>query len=130
MSTSKSPYSYAVDTTANNLTFARAAVLATLRSASDGAVHVLGIKSRNGVGLICENGVQAMIRTGGVVLRSFNFTGSCGAYLADGQRFARLDSACARALIRAQATRGTCTVVCLAHDTQRIASIEIEAFAL
>jgi hypothetical protein len=129
MSTRKSPYSYAVDVLSNNLTFAQAAVLATLRSASDGAVHTLAVKSRNGGGLVCENGVQATIRAGGVALRSFNFTDSCSSYLADGQRFTRFDSACARALTRAQATRATCTVVCLAHDKQRIASVEIEAFA-
>jgi hypothetical protein len=128
MSTRKSPYSYAVDTTANNLTFPRAAVLAVLRSASDGAVHTLTVKSRNG-GLVCENGVQATIRASGVALRLFNFVGLCGSYLVDGQRFTRFDSACARALTRAQATRATCTVVCLAHDKQRIASVEIEAFA-
>ena len=126
---SQSRYSYSVDTKASLRTFAQAAVLATLRSASDNEVHFLAIKARDGGSLISENGVHAAIRAGGIVHRTFNFTGLCAAYFADGHRFTRLESACARALTRAQATRALCTVVCMGHDKERIATIEIEAFA-
>ena len=121
-------YFYEVDGKAYLRTFEKATVLATLRSASDGDVHSIATKSTRNDALISESRIQAVIRVNGIATRTFNFTGLCGSYLADGARFGRLDSACARALTRAQATKATCTVVCRDHSKSRIASIEIEAF--
>lgn len=121
-------YFYEVDGKAYLRTFEKATVLATLRSASDGSVHSIAMKSTRNDALISEFRIQATIYTNGASTRTFNFTGLCGSYLADGTRFGRLDSACARALTRAQATRATCTVVCFDRSKSRIASVEIEAF--
>jgi hypothetical protein len=123
----RSLYFYEVDGKAYLPTFSKATVLATLRSASDGDVHSIATKCRNG-GMVSETRIQATIRTGGAVARTFNFTGLCGSFLSDGARFGRLDSACARALTRAQATRSLRTVICLDRSKQRIASVEIESF--
>jgi hypothetical protein len=126
-------YYYEVDTQSHMRTFPLATVLAVLRSASDGNVHSITTKSRrNGLvrsgGVISETRIQATIRANGAATRTFNFTGLCRSYLADGKRFSRLDSACAHALSRAQATKSLRTVVCLDRNKQRIASVEIEAF--
>jgi hypothetical protein len=129
----KALYCYEVDAKAHLRTFPQATVLAALRSAADGNVHTITTKTRrNGLaysgGMISETRIQATIRASGTATRTFNFTGLCGSYLADGKRFGRLDSACAHAFTRAQATKSLRTVVCLDRSKQRIASVEIEAF--
>jgi hypothetical protein len=89
---------------------------------------MIDVKSARTYNLVSQIPISATIQTPtGEPLRVFNFTAYCGGgYKTDGQKFKHLDTACARAVTRAEATRSTRTVTGFSASKEPVVIVSIQ----